>query len=482
MSAKPRRVADHLRLVTVPANVAGKVPPHNLDAERACLWAGFRRNMLARLIGLGLKSEHFYSEPYARVWAALAALAEVPDAPITPPSVQQWLMDRGQSAPAEGWRALLDDLELRAPHHSTPTYWATMVLELFETRQIQSKLHVLLAESYDGMPDRRAWNDSAGEKLTACVLSKSQGIEDAGQILKRIFEDFDAAAAQRGQGQIVGYPTGLTNVDQWLGGLVPAETMLLTGREKEGKSALGAQMCAGVTKRPARMRMGDPSCGRCKPEQPCDRHEWQWRGALIIQWEDPRDKTVMRLVGARARVDLSRIRTGTWNEHDQREFAQAASEFAHLPLKIEDACAPDVGTIGARVRAVRDDFASRGIVLAVVMIDSLQALQEEGRTREEEIDRAMKRLMALKRAPDLQQVSWLVINHTGEDGEMANAKRAPRRWCNTWLDLRVSAKEKEHADGGRPAYLELKVARDVEAGRTIPLWCYRACNNLFLDG
>lgn len=445
---KPRRVGDHLRLVTVPAQSAR--PAVNLDAEIATIASAIEdRRALTLALSMGLRDEHFHSESNAFVWQALVQMSATVDKPIHVVAVAQWLQDRGWPAPENGW----PDYLVRQSHMTAPIAdVVALVIELADVRAIQAEAQTIVNEAGAPIADRKAWIANAPERIRARLSVVGRASEEPAQILPRVLEEINS-----GGGKLLGYATGIKGIDQKIGGLVPAELLLLTGREKEGKSALGSQLAASVARTPG-------------------------LASMILQWEDPSDKTMARLVGARARVDLAKLRMGTWDEYDAQAFALAADKFARLPLKIEADCRPDVASIAAKIRAAQDDFAARDLVLAAVVVDSLQVLEGEGQNREQQIENAIKALNVLKRAKDLQRVAWIVINHTGADGEMANARMAPRRWCNTWLHLEVGSKEKEGYDGARPAHLALKLARDIEAGGEIPLWCHRACNNLFLDG
>lgn len=435
---------------------------HNADAEVAILATVLEapRSELPKAQAMGLRVEHFHVEANGRVWEALTKMAEIPDATIHPVMVAQWLKDRGWPAPEGGWTGYL----ARQAHMVAPLpACVELVIELADVRAVQAESEALAAEAKAPIQDRRAWLAAAQERLSARVSSRASAVRDFDAILQEVYADFDDPDKQRKPGEILGYSTGHPSIDAKIGGLVAAELVLLTGAEKSGKSCLGSLWCANAARKAPR------ASGRRV-------------GSLILQWEDPRQKTIERLVGARGRVDLSRRRTGNWNADDWADFTRAGVELGGLPLKIEDECAPDVVTIGARVRAVRDEWAPQGITLGVVMVDSLQCIRAEGQNREQQLENALQKFVALKRAPDLKHVSWLIVNHTGDDGEMVNARKAPRRWCNTWLDLRVEGKDKEEPDGARPAHVDVKLARDVEWGVSVPLWCLRHYNNLFVDG
>src|SRR6478735_958260 len=78
-----------------PAIVAGRVPPHDLDAEAAVLSAILlNREALDRVLEI-LKPEHFYSDANGKIFEAAMALA-LAGTPIDIVSVASYLRDREQ--------------------------------------------------------------------------------------------------------------------------------------------------------------------------------------------------------------------------------------------------------------------------------------------------------------------------------------------------------------------------------------------------
>src|SRR3984957_10767171 len=76
-----------------PPIVAGRVPPHDLDAEAAVLSAVLlNREALDRVLEI-LKPEHFYSDANGRIYEAAVALAQA-GTPIDIISVASYLRDR----------------------------------------------------------------------------------------------------------------------------------------------------------------------------------------------------------------------------------------------------------------------------------------------------------------------------------------------------------------------------------------------------
>ena len=80
---------------------AGRVPPHDLDAEAAVLSASL---LSASALGSAthvLLPEHFYSEAHRRVFEAAVALSEA-STPVDMVTVGGWLKDRDRLAQVGG--------------------------------------------------------------------------------------------------------------------------------------------------------------------------------------------------------------------------------------------------------------------------------------------------------------------------------------------------------------------------------------------
>src|SRR5258708_30430015 len=76
-----------------PPVIAGRVPPHDLDAEAAVLSAiMLKRDSLDQVAEI-LKPEHFYSEANGRIYDAAVALA-LEQRPIDVVQIASWLRDR----------------------------------------------------------------------------------------------------------------------------------------------------------------------------------------------------------------------------------------------------------------------------------------------------------------------------------------------------------------------------------------------------
>jgi replicative DNA helicase len=98
------RTSDKTRqhAATRAPSVAGRVPPHDLDAEAAVLSALLLSADVVRLVLAGpLAPDHFYSDANGRIFDAIVAMARA-STPVDIVSVASWLRDRERLAQVGG--------------------------------------------------------------------------------------------------------------------------------------------------------------------------------------------------------------------------------------------------------------------------------------------------------------------------------------------------------------------------------------------
>lgn len=467
-------MAADLRLVhDAERSTAGKVPPHNLEIEVDILGAVITtedRALVAKLRGLGLTPAHFFAENHGRMWQAIEALADEPGGDVGYRAIQEWLRARDWFAKVGGSPFLGDLMD----HASTLRVAALLgiarrLISLWRLRQLQATAHRIAAEIYFDVGEPDDYLRGAVEGLTrAAEVSRIGGAQPFAETLRRSWEAFSAPPGVRG-----GYQTGLETYDAQVGGLHPSEVLLVSGKEKSGKSMLVGQWLADIASQPARIVTVDGA-----------EHERRW-GSLIFSLDAAKTTDwAERVASADACVDLSLFRTGTATADDRAALADAIDNVSKIPVYVDGEHVSTVGQMGARIRAVRDEMAAAGVDLAVVAIDYIQLAHGEGQNREQQIGNAMRGVIALASQPDLRGIAWVVISQTNNEGEVAQC-RALAQMCDGWIHLTVD-EDKETPQGWNhrsrgwiscpvyPGRIDVKRGRRFAMGaraKPIPLWC-----------
>ena len=169
MSSMQQGLSRRIRPPTLvdPPPVAGRVPPHDLDAEAAVLSAILLdRDALDRVLEI-LKPEHFYSEANARIFQAAQALA-VAMTPIDMVSVASWLRDR-EWLQKMGGTAYLAQLADATPAVGHVGAHAKVVHEKWRLRQLISTCQRVSAEGYGDVGEVQQFIDVAEHRGMAAI-------------------------------------------------------------------------------------------------------------------------------------------------------------------------------------------------------------------------------------------------------------------------------------------------------------------------
>jgi replicative DNA helicase len=177
--------------------------------------------------------------------------------------------------------------------------------------------------------------------------------------------------------EVIGVPTGFTDLDKILGGLNKSDLVIVAARPGMGKTAL--QLAIGQT---AARRFS--------------------KRVAIFSLEMSAEQLVQRMIAAETRIDSQRLRRGDLQEHEWPIFYEAIGRISEALLFIDDT--PSITPMQLRTKA-RRLYAEHGLDL--IMIDYLQLMQGERSmsNRVQEISDISRGLKGLARELDVPVVA-----------------------------------------------------------------------------
>lgn len=215
--------------------------PHHPDAEASVLGGVLLSNETLALLD-HLEVDDFYDHKNKVVFAAMRNL-EAAGRPIDIVTLEHEV-SRGGKLEALGGVAYLGELTLRVPTVDNVEEYARIVRADHITRQVMVMLSNMLDEAYHG--------ESEGEQLvhdvTTAVMSVGTGGERAivtmAQLIseeaERVHRDVEIKLA--GGHVVSGVPTGLTQLDEIIGGHPIAIPTLYIARPAAGKTTVAMQV------------------------------------------------------------------------------------------------------------------------------------------------------------------------------------------------------------------------------------------------
>lgn len=421
-------MSAHRNLRTVataqPPPVAGRMPPHDLDAEAAVLSALLLDAGRVDEVGGWLRPEHFYSDANSRIYEAVVALREQ-RRPIDVVTVASYLRERERLAQVGGpsYLAVITDATPAVAHVA---HHAATVVDHSTTRRIVATCQRVAAEGYGNIGDAREWAAGAVGAVAAAADDASPTEATSARDGVRELADEYAHPERR-----IAIGTGLRVLDDMIDGLQPGKLVLVGAHSSHGKSALALQVAVHVAL--------EETC----EEQPC--------GAIYYSLEMSRKDLLRRAACSLAGFSARRLR-GNITDDQGRAFVAALNRLAVDHLQIPDRAGVSIDDI--RLSAARHAAALRrsGTPLRVVVIDYAQLVQpsttRRGGTREEEVAQIGRGAKLL--AADL---GCAVILLSQLNAESIKEKRLPRS-----TDLRESKGLTNDADAvilaWNPAVLE----------------------------
>ena len=337
--------------------VGFRTRPHNIDAEQALLGAVLVNNEAYHRVGEYLRPEHFYEPVHGRIFQAVTRLIEAgriadhvtlkvafdKDEALRELDGVQYLARLARAAEtilnAEDYGRLLHDLALR---RGLIYVGEGTVNKAFDPTVVESgREQIELAEQQLFMLAQEGEVEGGFQALPSVLTSTITMVE----------------AAYHKDSRITGVPTGLTDLDDKLGGLQPSDLVILAARPSMGKTALAVSIAANAV---ATRAVGPDAEGLESANYTVG----------MFSLEMSAEQLAMRLLSAGAKLSSDDLRHGKLKEGDFRAVVQASQELASRPLYIDDTPALSVAALRIRARRLK-----RRHGLSLLVVDYLQLVR-----------------------------------------------------------------------------------------------------------
>lgn len=398
---------------TEPPVIAGRVPPHDLDAEAAVLSAILlSREALDRVLEI-LKPEQFYSDANGRIYDAMQQLA-LAGTPIDIVSVASYLRDRERLAQTGGptYIAQLADATPAVAHVSAH---AQVVYEKWRLRALIATCQRVSAEGYGDVGVVQEFIDGAEQDIYQLArTAQSTSVQPINQVLRAAFQQI-TAAAERGD-RITGISTGYEKLDAKTAGLHAGDLLIVAARPGMGKTSFVLNLGVNVA---SPRTVSSPGPG--EQGHGVERQEPGF-GVCVFSLEMPREQLAVRLVCSEGRVDVGKVRQGYLQPDDWRRLTEAASYLSSLPIWIDDTSALGILELRAKVRRIQAEYNREATAttperkVGLVVIDYLQLMKgRDGvNSREQEISEISRGLKQLAKELSVPVIALSQLNRSVE--------------------------------------------------------------------
>jgi replicative DNA helicase len=346
------------------STLVDKLPPQNLEAERACIGSMLLDKEAIEVAIDILNEEDFYSEQHRIIYKSLIELYGR-STPVDIVTLTDFLRSSGDIDRVGGVgyvSSLLDEV----PTSANIGYYAKIVEQKSLLRKLIRASSSVISLSYNTEKDAYEIVDEA-EKLVFDVterkgvrgyFSMNEVIKDSITAIEKLFH--------RGE-NYTGIPSGFKELDDLTSGFQKSEFIVIAARPSVGKTAFALNIAQNVAIN-------------------------QRLTVAVFSLEMSKEALTQRMLCSEARIDSQRLRKGLLRTEEWGPLTTAAGKLSEANIFIDET--PGITDMQLRAKARR--IQSRH-GLDLVIVDYLQLMssirKKEGRTQEiSEISRSLKAL------------------------------------------------------------------------------------------
>ena len=346
--------------------------PNNIEAEQAVIGSILVSNDIFDDVGIIIDNKKFYDPVHQKIFAAIENLISK-GMLANPITLKNYFENDNSLAELEGHEYLVK-----------LTKFSTTIRQAIEYSKIVYDMHI----RRELIKISETMTENASNKILD--LPGNKIIEDSERLLFDLAEKgslntsfikFDqalnytiemASNAFKNEEGIVGVPTGLTDLDDRLGGMHNSDLLIIAGRPSMGKTALATNIAFHAAKKI--QEKGTKS------------------SIAFFSLEMSSEQLSTRILAEQSRIKSNDIRRGRISEEQFDKFIETSKNISELPLYIDETPAISIAAMSNRARRIKRLY---GLDLVVVDYIQLMSAANTRDGRVQEISEITKGLKAL---------------------------------------------------------------------------------------
>ena len=396
-------------------NNLNKKQPSNLEAEQALLGSILVNNDIIDEVSNTINPTSFYDPAHTKIYEVIETLNN--KGMIANPITLKNYFEKDNMLNEVGGTEYLVKLTRFSGSTKQAVDYAKIIHEMYLRRELVLISDNLSSETLDAKEQTAEKIIENTEKSLFDLAERgsfSQSFLKFNQALDQTIET--ATQAMKSDKGIVGVPTGLTDLDEKLGGLHKSDLVILAGRPGMGKTALATNIAYHAA------------------QNIMSRQEKS--SIAFFSLEMSSEQLSTRILSEQARIKSDDIRKGKVTEEEINRYIEASRNIYNLPLFIDETPAITIATLSNRARRIKRLFG-----VSLVVVDYIQLMRAPSSNRNDnrvqEVSEITQGLKAL--AKDLK-VPVLALSQLSRAVEQRDEKKPQLS------DLRESGSIEQDAD------------------------------------
>tara|TARA_B100000809_G_scaffold177691_1_gene175253 strand:- start:1948 stop:3363 length:1416 start_codon:yes stop_codon:yes gene_type:complete len=344
--------------------------PNNIEAERSVIGSILVSNEMFDEINMIITSKNFYDPMHQKIFSAIEKL--IYGGMLANPITLKNYFEKEKD------EINVPDYLIKITKFSTAkrqtTEYSKLIYDLFVKRE--------LIKISENIIDTAKLNDldHDGQSIIENFEKSLFDLAEKGSFSSQLVK-FDeamrmtiemASNAYKNEEGIVGVPTGLTDLDDRLGGLHKSDLLIIAGRPSMGKTALATNIAFNAAKK--------------------IQEDGRKSTIAFFSLEMSSEQLSTRILAEQSRIKSNDIRRGRISEEQFDKFIETSKNISELPLYIDETPAISIAALSNRARRIKRLYG-----LDMVVVDYIQLMRasnfREGRVQEiSEITQGLKAL------------------------------------------------------------------------------------------
>ena len=382
--------------------------PSNLEAEQALLGSILVNNDIIDEVSTLINANIFFDPAHVKIYETIETLNN--KGMIANPITLKNFFEKDNMLNEVGGTEYLVKLTRFSASTKQAIDYAKIIHEMFLRRELIMVSDKLSTDTLNANSEEKNAEQiiEDTEKSLYDLAEKGTFSQSYLKFNKALDETIKMAtlAMQNDQG-IVGVPTGLTDLDEKLGGLHKSDLIILAGRPSMGKTALATNIAFNAA------------------QNILSRQEKS--SVAFFSLEMSSEQLSTRILSEQARIRSDDIRRGKVTEEEINRYIETSRNIYELPLFIDETPAITIAALSNRARRIK-----RLHGLDLVVVDYIQLMRSssknfDGRVQEiSEITQGLKALAKELSVPvlALSQLSRAVEQRDDKQPQLADLRES----------------------------------------------------------
>ena len=341
--------------------------PYSIEAEESLLGnIMLYPDAMRQCADAGVTAEDFYLEKHRSIYNIMSSMFENKEK-VDTVSLSTKLKDFGVYDKIGGLDYIMQLANATISANNTGEY-ISIIRNKSLARQVIKVGEEISNDAFDSSVSVDEMLENVERKVTEVTRSKTSSDFLSGEVV------FDSTikhiqAIQEAGSDITGVRTLYSDLDSKTAGFQKGDLIIVAARPSMGKTALALNLA---------MNSASVTPG----------------AVAIFSLEMPAEQVATRILAAKSKVEIQKLRTGTLNDEEWSRINIAAQELKKQNFYIDDTPGIKVSEMYAKARKLAQD---KGLYMIVV--DYIQLIQATGKSdsRQQEVSEISRRLKAMAR-------------------------------------------------------------------------------------